>query len=132
MTSLKRFAAYAAVGATGTAVQYCVLLLGTTTGWVMPATASAVGAALGAVVNYWLNYFVTFRGTHRHASSVPKFVVTALAGVALTWVVMQVMIQRMHAPVLIAQLIATVLSLVMTFIINSVWTFRRSSEAGAV
>lgn len=128
MAGLNRFAAYVAVGAAGTAVQYSILLLGTATGLTTPATASALGAALGAVVNYWLNYRVTFRGAHCHAASIPRFILTALAGVALTWLVMHVMTQQVHAPVLVAQLIATGLSLGMTFTINSAWTFRQRSE----
>lgn len=131
-TSLKRFAAYVAVGAAGTAVQYVVLFAGTSTGWATPATASAVGAALGAVVNYWLNHRVTFSEAHNrtrdHIASIPKFAVTALAGVALTWLAMHAMTQRLHVPVPVAQLIATALTLAMTYTVNSAWTFRQRTD----
>ncbi|MGH8782174.1 GtrA family protein [Paraburkholderia sp.] len=135
--SLKRFAAYIAVGAAGTAVQYAALFAGTAAGWATPATASAVGAALGAAVNYWLNHLVTFResrsdarnGARDHVASIPKFFATALAGVALTWCVMHAMTQQLHVPILIAQLIATALSLAMTYTVNSAWTFRQRPDA---
>jgi putative flippase GtrA len=126
--NVKRFVAYVAVGAAGTAAQYAVLFAGTAAGLATPATASAVGAGLGAAVNYWLNHRVTFRGARDHARSIPKFVATALAGIVLTWFVMHAMTQELHATIVVAQLVATALSLATTYTVNSAWTFRQRAE----
>ncbi|OLL27386.1 hypothetical protein BTH42_32800 [Burkholderia sp. SRS-W-2-2016] len=122
--TLMRFITYAAVGATGTLVQYCVLFVAVTSRAASPATASSIGAVLGALVNYWLNCKLTFRNSSRHTAQLPRFAATACAGVGLTWAMMSLLTERAHIHFVIAQLIATGASLLLTYVVNAWWTFK--------
>jgi putative flippase GtrA len=119
---LHRFTRYGLVGAVATAAHYA--LLATLVEWLqVPAwIASGLGAALGAQVAFVGNRRFTF--DHRGALGPAwlKFQGTALigalvgmaivaGGVALGW----------HY--LLAQVVATLAGLVLTFLINRRWTF---------
>jgi len=127
--SAARFVAYAAVGALGTLAQYMVLIATVHAGLATPAVGSMVGASVGALINYWLNHRVTFRSTASHRSTLPKFAAIACLGVLVNGMVMKVLAESHHVNYLFAQIVATGLVLVMTFLINSAWTFKPQQRA---
>jgi putative flippase GtrA len=118
-----RFAMYAAVGAVGTAAHYAVLATAITLGWLAPVAASACGAAVGAAVNFLLNARLTFR---RRASlaGAARFVLTAAVAAAANALAMWGLAGWLHLPWLPAQMIVTAGLLLLTFRVNSLWTFR--------
>ena len=120
---MTHFIRYSAVGALATALHYLVLVLCVEQlGW--PAyVASGFGAVVGAQVAYAGNRWFTF--AHRGAvlASWPRFQATALIGALLGMAVVAVGV-RLGAHYLIAQVLATLASLALTFAINKVWTFR--------
>ncbi len=122
---LLRFVTYAIVGAVGTLAQYAILVASVAMHWFSPVIASVIGAVVGAVINYLLNARITFR-THAHSSALPKFAITALLGVVINEVLMKVLIDFLGMNYLIAQIIATLVVLGVTYGINLVWTFRRA------
>jgi putative flippase GtrA len=121
---LVRFVAYAGVGAIGTAAHYAVLTSLVLMQACGPWLASAFGASVGAVLNYVLNYRLTFRATASHGKTAPRFFAIATAGVGLNYALMLVLIQRLGASWLVAQLVTTVCVLLLTYSANSLWTFR--------
>lgn len=123
-----RFLTYALVGAVGTLVQYAVLVACVTSHWTNPATGSAIGAIFGAIVNYFLNARYTFRH-QAHGAALPKFAATAALGAAMNWLMMKVFAELLGVYYLFAQVIATAFVLALTYVINLVWTFRRSDSA---
>ncbi|WP_144141261.1 GtrA family protein [Paraburkholderia sp. BCC1884] len=128
----RRFFAYAAVGAVGTLTQYLVLIVVVHTGAATPAVGSMAGAVLGAVINYWLNHRVTFRATSSHLTTLPKFAAIACLGVLVNGLVMKVLAENHHVNYLLAQMVASGLVLILTYLINSVWTFRpQQTRTGA-
>jgi putative flippase GtrA len=121
---------YAGVGAVGTLAQYLVLVGIVSLGHGNPITGSVTGAIVGAIVNYGLNRRITFRSSARHRDTLPKFALTAAFGVLLNGLVMKVLAEDNHVQYLVAQLVATGLVLVLTFMVNSIWTFRQHREPG--
>ena len=57
---LHRFLQYAAVGETGTCIQYLILIVIVSFEVAGPVSGSSAGAVVGAIVNYLLNYHLTF------------------------------------------------------------------------
>ena len=91
-------------------------------GW--PAfAASGFGAVVGAQVAYAGNRWFTFAHTGALRASWPRFQVTALLGALLGMAVVALGV-RLGVHYVLAQMVATLLSLVLTFAINRVWTFR--------
>jgi putative flippase GtrA len=119
-----RFAIYAGIGAIGTLAQYAVLVSVVDRGVAGPVPGSVAGAVVGAVVNYLLNRRITFRSNARHASALPKFAATAGAGILVNALVMASLTGVAGVHYLVAQLIATGVVLILTFSVNSVWTFK--------
>ncbi len=124
-STVPMFVRYCLVGAIATAVHYLVLVLCVEgAGW--PAWwASGVGAVVGAQVAYIGNRWFTFAHRGQVGASWPRFQATALAGALLGMAVVAAAV-RLGLHYVLAQMLATGLSLVLTFGINQVWTFRRT------
>jgi putative flippase GtrA len=126
-----RFVTYAAIGAIGTVAQYAVLIGVVDLGVARPVAGSVAGAVVGAIVNYLLNRRITFKSSARHVSALPKFAATAGAGILVNALVMACLTGPAGMHYLVAQLIATAVVLILTFSVNSAWTFKaRETNAG--
>src|SRR5690349_10946559 len=120
---LPRFCMYVAVGATGTAAHYTVLVGLVALRWLEPVAASMCGALGGA----WINFVLNARLTFRSKASVPaawRFGVTAFMAALANGMGMAVLTRWMHVPWLAAQVAVTAGLLTLTFLVNSLWTFR--------
>lgn len=120
---LSRLLRYALVGAVGTLVQYAFLVGAVSTQLATPVAASMVGAIFGAIVNYLLNAKYTYRHTG-HGKALPKFALVAIAGALMNGALMKVMVDMLGLNYLIAQVLATLTVLGVTYTVNSLWTFR--------
>jgi putative flippase GtrA len=135
-----QFLRYSAVGLGATLVHYVVLLLGVELGGCSPAWGSAWGAILGAQVafigNRWWTFAPAPRSSEQAASHAPmsskpaawvaswlRFQLTAITAAALGVVWLKL---GMHAGLyyLLAQMVATAVNLVLTFVVNRYWTYR--------
>ncbi len=120
---MRRFIRYGTVGAIATATHYLVLVLCVEgAGW--PAwLASGLGAVVGAQVAYLGNRHYTFEHRGPIGESWLRFQSTALLGALLG---MAIVAAGVHLGLhyLLAQVLATGASLVLTFAINRAWTFR--------
>ena len=117
-----RFFRYAAVGAVATAAHYAILVGLVEAGWLAPARAAAVGAWVGAQVAFAGNAAFTFRGARASVGAWLRFQVTACVGAAISFTIVAVG-TRMGVHYLIAQVVATLVALVVTFEINRRWSF---------
>ena len=120
---MRHFFRYTAVGAFATAVHYLVLVA-----WVeglsgLAYLGSGIGAVVGAQVAYAGNRWFTFAHRGAITASWPRFQLTALLGALLGMGVVALGV-RLGVHYLLAQVVATGLSLLMTFAINRAWTFR--------
>lgn len=127
---LVKMTTYAGVGAVGTLAQYLVLVGIVSLGHGSPIVGSVSGAIVGAIVNYGLNRRITFRSNARHRDTLPKFALTAGCGVLINGLVMKVLAEDNQVNYILAQVVATGLVLVLTFMVNSIWTFRQQGEPG--
>ncbi len=117
------FKSYVLVGAAATATHYALLTwlverLRVEAGW-----AAAAGAAVGALVAYAGNRAITFAGTAApHARALPRFILVAALGVATSGAVVRLGTQAgLHY--LAAQVLATLLVLLLGYRINRRWSF---------
>lgn len=121
--NLLRFVRYGLVGAVGTLAQYAILVCLVSAHIVTPVVASMAGAVAGAVINYILNAKYTFNHTE-HAQALPKFALIAIVGALVNGGLMKILISNLTLHYLVAQVIATVIVLGVTYSLNALWTFR--------
>jgi putative flippase GtrA len=118
-----RFRTFLLVGVLATLLHYFLLIALVQLTGTSAVVASSVGFTLSAVINYMLNRRYTFRSNRAHRLAFPRFAVAALLGLALNaafvWCGHDVL--RLHY--LLAQMIATLLSLSFNYYINLLWTF---------
>ena len=120
LTQLMR---YAAVGGLATLVHYLLLVLCVEfNAW--PAwLASGLGGIAGAQVAYYGNRRFTFSHQGTVSSSWSRFQATALLG-AVTGMGVVAVAVGIGLHYLLAQMLATLLMLLLTFSINRRWTFQ--------
>lgn len=117
-----RFFKYAAVGAAATAVHYAILVGLVEAGALAPQRAAAVGAWVGAQVAFAGNAAFTFRGTGRSLRGWLRFQLTAVVGAVLSFALVALG-AGIGLHYLVAQVVATLINLVVTFEINRRWSF---------
>lgn len=120
---MRHFIRYTAVGGFATALHYLLLVLCVEYGGWPAFAASGFGAVVGAQVAYAGNRWFTFAHHGAMSASWPRFQATALIGALLGMAIVALGV-RLGVHYLIAQVLATLTSLVLTFGINRVWTFR--------
>ncbi|WP_321961100.1 GtrA family protein [Paraburkholderia sp. J7] len=118
-----RFVTYASIGALGTAAQFLTLFFVVHSGWSNAVTGTIVGAIVGAAVNYVLNRRITFRSRISHLSTLPRFLAIASLGVVVSGLMMKVLTDVLHLNYMIAQIGVSGVVLLLTFLLNSIWTF---------
>lgn len=101
-----------------------VVLVETTSLAAAPATF--IGAISGAVVSFMLNHKVTFSRNNAHTqTALMRFLVTAAGGAAVSAALVWMCVQLFSWHYLVAQTLATVLLLLLTYQINRRWSFVR-------
>jgi len=118
----KRFFQYAAVGAVATAAHYAILVGLVEAHLLAPQRAAALGAWVGAQVAFAGNAAFTFRGQGATLLAWLRFQVTAVVGAVLSFALVALGV-RLGAHYLLAQVVATLINLVVTFEINRRWSF---------
>jgi putative flippase GtrA len=118
-----RFVWYSAAGAVGTMAHYAILFIAVTMGWLTPASASACGALVGAAINFLLNAHVTF-GSGASWPVAWRFAMTAAFAAAANGLAMAALLGWFRLAYLVAQVLVTAGLLMLTFLVNSLWTFR--------
>jgi putative flippase GtrA len=120
---MRHFIRYSAVGAFATTLHYALLVLCVELGGWPAFAASGFGAVAGAQLAYAGNRWFTFAHRGDVRASWPRFQATALIGALLGMAVVALGV-RLGVHYLIAQAVATLASLLLTFGINRGWTFR--------
>lgn len=117
---------YALVGSAATLVHYTMLVVLVEKTSLAAAPATFIGALGGAVVGFILNYHVTFSKNSAHGqTALVRFLVTAAGGAAVSAALVWTCVQLFNWHYLVAQALATVLLLVLTYQINRRWSFVR-------
>ncbi len=113
------------VGSIAAAIQYVILVILVEFFSADPVASSAVGFVLSAFVNYILNYIYTFRSTLPHSAAFPKFFATALVGLLINTSTMHFCFDILGMHYIASQIVATAVTLLWHFIVNSLWSFRQ-------
>jgi putative flippase GtrA len=91
-----------------------------------PAPSAVMGALCGAVAAYTINRSITFTSsTASHQQALPRFMLIAAAGAVLNGALVWAGVQWLDWHYLVAQALATVLVLGLTYRLNRSWTFAR-------
>lgn len=120
---MTKFLRYTLVGAIATATHYALLVAGVEVGGWPAWWASGFGAVIGAQVAYAGNRRFTFGYRGGIGGSWVRFQSTALAGALLGMLIVGAAV-RWGWHYLLGQVAATLASLLLTFAINRLWTFR--------
>ena len=123
----KRFLQYAAVGAVATAMHYAILVGLVEARVLAPQRAAALGAWVGAQVAFAGNAAFTFRGAGATVGSWLRFQVTAVFGAVLSFALVALGV-RIGLHYLLAQIVATLINVIVTFEINRRWSFASPTE----
>ena len=115
---------YIVAGGLATAAHYAVLIALVEL-LVLPAAPSAAfGALCGAGVSYFLNRRMAFSGSSSaHVQALPRFIAIALLGALVNGVLVWLGVQQLGWHYLLAQALATILVMGLTFRLNRLWTF---------
>ncbi|HWH83955.1 MAG TPA: GtrA family protein [Burkholderiaceae bacterium] len=120
---MQRFVRYSLVGVLATAAHYLVLVLCVELAHWPAAFGSGAGAVVGAQVAYAGNRWFTFAHRGEMRASWPRFQATALLGALLGMAIVGLGV-RLGVHYLVAQVVATLAGLMLTFAVNRAWTFR--------
>jgi putative flippase GtrA len=118
----RRFFRYAAVGAVATAAHYAILVALVEAGLLAPQRAAALGAWIGAQVAFAGNAAFTFRGAGATLGAWWRFQLTAVIGALLSFSLVAAGV-RLGLHYLLAQIVATLIGVVVTYEINRRWSF---------
>ena len=127
MSITRQFLRFAAVGASGTAVQYSILWGGVEWFALHAAVASAIGYLCGSVVNYLLNYFFTFDSSKGHVEAASKYFSVLAVGFCINTGLMALMVSQLHWHYWLAQIVTTGIGLIWNFAGSRWWAFKQSS-----
>ena len=115
---------YIVAGGIATAAHYAVLIALVELFGASAAPSAAIGALCGAAVSDLLNRRMTFAGSSAgHTQALPRFMAIALLGALLNGVLVWLGVQQLGWHYFLAQVLATVLVLGLTFRLNRLWTF---------
>ncbi len=114
---------YGLVGAVGTAAHYALMGLLMAVFGIAAVAASTAGAIAGALVNYVLNYYYTFCSDKHHGEAIVKFWAVAGLGWGVNAAVLAGGLDGLGLAVIPAQLLATGVVFLLTFVLNRLWTF---------
>ena len=118
-----QFTKFLVVGAAATVLQYGLLIILVEATALPEVAASALAFAFSAVANYLANYYFTFQSGNNHRQSASRFALVALISLGInTWVFWGGLQFLPHY--LLAQIIATGVTMVVNFTLHRLWTFR--------
>lgn len=118
-----QFTKFVAAGGIGTALHYLTLTALVSQFAIPAGQAAFIGAVAGACVVYLLNRRYTFGTRRSHADTLPRFAAMAMAGAVLNGVLVGIL-SAAGLYFLLAQMITTVVILVINFIVSKIWVFR--------
>ncbi len=123
--TLSTFIRYSVVGASGTVIDFSVLIFLVEVGKIHPLAASLPAFLLAVINNYLLNRFWTYRNKESALiKQMAKFLAVSIVGLLINSSLMYVLLEAGLWYVLAKVLIIAVV-ICWNFSANSLWTFRK-------
>lgn len=121
---MKGFTKFASIGGLATLFQYGLMILFIEY-WNIDAVITSAGSyAISAFFNYLANYYWTFNSDARHLQTLPRFILVSSLVLILNTLLFSVFFNAgLHY--LIAQVMATVITLFVNFVIHKFWIYRK-------
>src|SRR5471030_269185 len=119
-----QFLRFAAVGASGTVLQYLILWMGVRLFSLDAALASSIGYIFAAVLNYWLNYIFTFDGGQSHLKAARRYFTVLGIGWLINAGLMSILVHHLNFYYWVAQIFSTALGLFWNFTGSKLWAFK--------
>ena len=120
----RSFLRFVLVGGTATAIHYLIMFALLHFQACNKLVASGAGFIISAIFNYLANANFTFRSAHNHAESVPRFIATMIAGLAINTSVLA-SLTWLGMATAVAQVLATGVVTAWNYTINAIWTFKK-------
>lgn len=120
---IQLFIKYLSAGGIATFVHYTIYILLVKIA-IKPWAATLVAASIGAIIAYLLNYYLTFASSSSHKIVIPRFFIVSVFVIILQTIIVYYCTSQLKINYFLAQLLATGVSLILTFIINYLWTFK--------
>ncbi len=131
-----KFVKFVFIGGAATLLQFFLLGLFVEFGGLIPVVASAISYVSSATFNYAANYYLTFASQTSHRQTLPKFIVTICIGLAFSTSVFAIFLHFLEKHILhnshllqsaylIAQLFATLLTLILNFVMHKFWIYKK-------
>lgn len=114
---------YAVIGASGVLLDYLVFLLLFNVAGMHPQLANAIGTTTGITNNFVLNSLFNFRKTDRILVRFLRFYAVGIAGIVLTFVLLEVLSGLLGADPNLVKLASLPLVLLFQYAINRKWSF---------
>lgn len=114
---------FTGIGGFCTVVQYIIMWLLTELLSIPPVTSSTVGYIISAILNFQLNKKYTFKSNKNNSETIPRFIMVVLIGVFINGLSLEILIRALSTHYLIAQIGATLITLIWNFFANRIWTF---------
>ena len=121
---MKLFGKFALIGGLAAILQYSLLIVFVEWFSIDEVASSALAYCSSAVANYLANYHLTFKSQAQHTQTFPKFVVLVASALAVNTLIFFV-VHRMGAHYLVAQLVATLITLIINFLAHKLWIYRK-------
>jgi putative flippase GtrA len=124
-TALRRFARFAVVGVLATATHTAVFAAAIEIARIEAVAANAAAFSVAVLVGYALNRRWTFAAHGGNDARLWRYVVAALAGLALNSAIMFAVVHGAHWSPYVGLVLALGLVPPVTFALNQFWVFRR-------
>ncbi len=111
------------IGGSATVLQFVLLILFVQVFGINEVGASALSYALSAVYNYLMNYYLTFKSRQSHWHTAPRFAAVCALGLGCNTLVFA-LVFAMLPLYLIAQCVATAVTLCVNFLLHRYWIYR--------
>ena len=126
---------FVVIGGAATLLQFFLLGIFVEVFSLAPITASAASYVVSAIFNYLANYHLTFASNTSHKQTLPKFIVAVAVGLALSTSLFAIFLyilekhflqgtKLLETAYLIAQLFATLLTLIVNFLMHKFWIYK--------
>jgi len=122
------FFRFLVVGGAATVVHYVVFMLLVHFSVAGIVFASSLGFAVSALLNYFLNRRFTFSSVVPHRLALPKFTIVALSGLFINGSLLYMVNSWFGVNYLIAQGVATILTIGWSYTLNRCWAFSASHQ----
>jgi putative flippase GtrA len=122
---MKHFIKYLSIGGLSTLIQFLLLALLVEFKIAPVVVASAASYFLSSIFNYLANYHFTFESDSSHFHTLPKFAVAVAIGLTVNTLLYACFLKIIgHEHYLIAQCLATGITLFVNYLVNKLWVYK--------